>query len=863
MSRAIAAWPRYWIGPTQTIGTAGAIEPPSAHVLQFVVGQDRFSRADQLGRLVEAEIGEAFHHHRGRASARHEDQQHGGLGVLYALKVRREIGFLDWHAHVTQHRAAAGLECGGEGLLGVPARRVIADQRIGGFVMLGRPGAERDVGLLHGEGEAHGVMRFCGDGRRRRVGDDEGNLGLVGDRRHGDADRREGGARQQVDLIAGDQLLRQLPGAVEVGAAIVAVEQLDLDALRQVLLVQLDIEAKALVGVLAEARLRPAEGVDDTDLDGLRLGMSRQQCSEHERGKLQYNPDRALYIPPRFRNSAPRRRETAMTAHLDAEVLIAGGGPCGLMLANELGRRGIRTLLLTEKPSTSDFPQANATQARTMEHYRRLGFAAAVRSAGLPPDYPTDVTYWTRLATHELARFHLPSSGKAGDLVRTLSGSWSAAELPHRCSQIYVERVLRQEAEKHPGVSLAFGRRVRGFTDCGSHVEVTAEPAEGGPAKTFSAAYLVGADGPRSPIRKALGIAYAGESGAQRGYMGGPQHAIHFRSADLFSRIAGAKAWQYVTVNRDRRALVIPLDGKDEFVFHAQLRPDEESGEISESQARAMFTEALGAQCDLDIVARRSWTAGFTLVAESFRKGRVLLGGDAVHLFTPTGGLGYNTAVEDAVNLGWKLAAVLRSWGGEKILASYEAERLPVARRNTAYARGFADSIGLMPLPPELEAAGAAGDTARRAAGDYLAAHARAEFNIPGVTFGARYDGSPIVASDGMAPPRDEPNVYIPSAVPGGRAPHLWLGDGRSLYDALGFEFTLLRLGPRSPDSGAIVAAAHRIGMPLAVLALPNEEARDLYGADLALIRPDQIVAWRGNRLPDDPAALLAAVTGH
>jgi 2-polyprenyl-6-methoxyphenol hydroxylase-like FAD-dependent oxidoreductase len=552
-----------------------------------------------------------------------------------------------------------------------------------------------------------------------------------------------------------------------------------------------------------------------------------------------------------------------MTADFDAEILIAGGGPCGLMLANELGRRGIRTLLLTEKPSISDFPQANATQARTMEHYRRLGFAAAIRRAGLPPDFPTDVTYWTRLAAYELARFPLPASGQAGDLVKTLSGSWSAAELPHRCSQMYVERVLRLEAEKHPSVTLGFNWRVAGFIDHGSHVELTAEPAEGGAPKNFSAAYLVGTDGPRSPIRKALGINYAGESGAQRGYMGGPQHAIHFRSAELFSRIAGAKAWQYVTVNRDRRAVLIPIDGRAEFVFHGQLRPEEESGEISEAQARAMFAEALGADCAIDILARRSWTAGFTLVAESFGKGRVFLGGDAVHLFTPTGGLGYNTAVEDAVNLGWKLAAALRGWGGAKLLASYEAERLPVARRNTAYARGFADSIGLMPLPPELEQSGAAGTAARRAAGYYLAAHARAEFNIPGVTFGARYDGSPVIVSDGAAPPPDEPNLYVPSAVPGGRAPHLWLEDGRSLYDALGFEFTLLRLGRRAPAGDAIAAAARRIGMPLTVLDLPQDSARELYGADLALIRPDQIVAWRGDIPPEQPAALLAAVTGH
>ncbi|MDE2227900.1 MAG: FAD-dependent oxidoreductase [Alphaproteobacteria bacterium] len=552
-----------------------------------------------------------------------------------------------------------------------------------------------------------------------------------------------------------------------------------------------------------------------------------------------------------------------MSETFDADVVVAGGGPCGLMLANELGRRGVRTLLLTEKPSTTTFPQANATQARTMEHYRRLGFAAKVRALGLPPDYPTDVTYWTRFAKHELARFALPASGRAQDLARQLGGSWSAAELPHRCSQIYIERVLREEAEKHRSVRLQFGSRMTGFTDRGDRVEVAAEPAAGGAPRVVTGRYLIAADGPRSLARKALGISYLGESGAVREYMGGPQHAIHFRSRDLLGCIAGAKAWQYISVNRDRRGVLLPLDGAQSFVFHAQLKPGETGREFSDTEARALFFAALGAECDLEMVERRSWTAGYTLVAERFGSGRVLLGGDAVHLFTPTGGLGYNTAVEDAVNLGWKLAALVHGWGGPGLFASYEAERKPVAQRNTAYARGFADSVGLYQIPDEFEDGTPEGEAARRAAGAYLLAHARAEFDIPGVTFGARYDASTIIAGDGSSPPPDAANAYVPSSVPGGRAPHLWLDDGRSLYDALGFEFTLLRLGKAAPDVAPFAAAAAARGVPLAVVDIAEDRARDLYETDLALIRPDQIVAWRGNRLPDDPAALLARVTGH
>ena len=252
-------------------------------------------------------------------------------------------------------------------------------------------------------------------------------------------------------------------------------------------------------------------------------------------------------------------------------------------------------------------------------------------------------------------------------------------------------------------------------------------------------------------------------------------------------------------------------------------------------------------------------------MAERFRQGRVFLGGDAAHLFTPTGGLGYNTAVEDAVNLAWKLHAVLRGQGGETLLASYETERQAVARRNTGYARRFADSIGLFEAVDELDDDTPAGAQAREQAGAPLQAHARLEFNIPGVTFGARYDGSPVIVADGTTPPPDAANAYTPSACPGGRPPHAWLADGRSLFDTFGAGWTLLVLGPGAvPDQRGArwVEAAHALGVELAVVAQADEALRTLYEAPLALIRPDHVVAWRGH---DDAqaAAVLAHVLGR
>ncbi len=528
-----------------------------------------------------------------------------------------------------------------------------------------------------------------------------------------------------------------------------------------------------------------------------------------------------------------------------AQVIIAGGGPCGLMLANELGRRGISVLLVDEKESTAFNPQANATQARTMEHYRRLGFANEIRSEGLPGEYPTDIAYFTRYAGYELARFKLPSAREAGDVVKTLSGSWSAAELPHRVSQKFVETVLRKQAEALPGVSVNYGWRLDGFTQDDNGVAATIERAATGERREVRGLYLVGADGPRSKVREALGFGYAGETGVVRDFMGGRMCAVYLRAPDFYKIVPHPAAWMYVTFNHDRRTFMAAVDGKGEFAFHTQLRAGEDESAITDDMAKRMFWRAAGAEMPIEILSRGTWTAGHALVSDGFQKGRVFIGGDAAHLFTPAGGLGYNTAIEDAVNLGWKLAAVLKGRGDARLLDTYQAERQPLARRNTSYARGFADSLGLYAAPDAIEEASPEGDKQRAEASVYFNAHARREFNIPGVTFGGRYDGSPIIVSDGTSPPPDSANEYVPSACPGGRPPHLWLEGGRSLYDLFGFEWTLLQLDPKA-DAAPFATAAQALGLDMKIVALDNEAARELYQAPLALIRPDQIVAWRG-----------------
>jgi len=547
---------------------------------------------------------------------------------------------------------------------------------------------------------------------------------------------------------------------------------------------------------------------------------------------------------------------------MQIDVLVAGAGPCGLMLANELGRRGIRCLVVDAKPGTACNPQANATQARTMEHFRRLGFAHEVRELGLPSDHPTDIAYFTRFARHELARIRLPTAAEAVVKIRSLAGSWSAAELPHRVAQKFVEQVLRRHAEAWPSVDIRYGWTLERFADDGDRVTAAVRPTEGGPAQQIHATFLVGADGARSFVRRELAIEWSGVAGIEREFMGGRMFAVYLRAPRLADIFARRRAWMYVAVNHQRRAFMASVDGVSEYAFHAALRPGEDAEHWSEDDARRVFAEAMGADVPIEILSTGTWLAGHALVARRFREGRVFIAGDAAHLFTPTGGLGYNTAIEDAVNLAWKLASVVRGQAPLALLDSYEAERKPLAERNTAYARRFADSVGLFVARPELDDNSERGDAERERASRHLDAHARLEFNIPGVTFGGRYDASPIIVGDGAVLPPDEPNTYTATASPGGRPPHAWLDDGRSLFDLFHSEWTLLALGADASSTAAFEAAAEAQAIDLRVVRLPQPALRELYDTPLTLIRPDQIVAWRGASA-EDAGNVLARVTGR
>ncbi|MEE4494070.1 FAD-dependent monooxygenase [Streptomyces sp. BE230] len=544
-------------------------------------------------------------------------------------------------------------------------------------------------------------------------------------------------------------------------------------------------------------------------------------------------------------------------------VAIVGGGPVGLLLALFLDRYGVDSVVLNAGSSVPDEPRGSTHNARTMEHYRTLGLADRVRALGLPAHHDAGISFSTRYSGHALARLPWPGPAQSRRQVAAQDRTGQVPEPMHRANQMYVERLLLDRARAGRHITLRFGARVTGLQQEPDRVVLTAEDAEG--THTWHARYAVGADGGRSFVRRSLGISYRGEGALDQDVLGRRATAAHLRVPTLYRDfLKDRAAWSNWVFNGELALNLIALNGADEFfLLTSSVDPDT----ADDGTLVRLVRRAAGVDLPVEVLSHRPWTAGAALVAERFGAGRVLLAGDAAHLFTPNGGFGMNTGADDAANLAWKLAAAVQGWAGGHLLDSYEAERRPVALRNTAAARQLGIGLGAIERPATLEEDSADGRAAREKTGLALAEYGQLTLDTLGVQLGARYDASPIIDAGRCTPPPDAFTSYTPSAIPGGRTPHLWLDDvhgpGSSLFDRLGTGFTLLRVGGRAPRGEALATAAAEHGVPLTTLELPGDRARELYGRALVLVRPDQHVAWRGDELPGDPGALIRLVTGH
>ncbi|TXL74661.1 FAD-dependent oxidoreductase [Vineibacter terrae] len=538
----------------------------------------------------------------------------------------------------------------------------------------------------------------------------------------------------------------------------------------------------------------------------------------------------------------------------DCDVLVVGAGPVGLTLAMDLASRGVSVRVLEARPADAPaHPKCNTTSARSMEIFRRLGVAAEVRRAGLPADHPCDVAYATRFLGHELGRFPFPAwSRRYDDADGSLDGTWPTPEPPHRISQLYLEPVLRRHAMDTLSIAVDFDAEVTALTDRGAGVEALVRHPATGSERRLRARFAVGCDGARSLVRKAIGAKLHGDDNLSR------TRSVYLRSHDLKARQPRAAAWMTWIINDERRGNVIALDGESLWLCHCTLRREEA---FDATDTRAMIAQVIGAPVDVEILAAEDWT-GRRLVADRYRAGNMFLAGDAAHLWIPYGGFGMNAGIEDAISLGWMLAATLKGWGSSALLDAYEAERQPIGEQVSRAAQRLFAEQGRVRLPAALEDDGPDGDGARRAYGAALLATDKAQFNPVGLNFAIAYGGSPVIAYDDGIAPAFEIDRYEPSTTPGCRAPQARLRDGAWLHDLLGPDFTLVTHG-RTPLSTAFQAAATRQGLPLAVVDISAEpQAAALYDHPLVLVRPDQRVAWRGHAPPAAIDALLERVRG-
>ncbi len=524
-------------------------------------------------------------------------------------------------------------------------------------------------------------------------------------------------------------------------------------------------------------------------------------------------------------------------------VLIAGAGPVGLTLALELGWRGVRCLLVEPNEEFSGNPKAKTVHQRTLELFRRWGRAVPGKlraAAPLGDDFPSTILYVTRLTGEMITALRNATPADTGNRL--------SPERTLRIPQSFLEPVLREEVRQAAAVDFRLGWKLERFEQNAREVRAEIVQVASGAREVVAAQYLAGCDGGRSTVRKQLNIGLHRLTAVKQA-LGGV-----FRAPALWSTLAFEKAFHYNVLNDDlpHLAVVGPLHPPDVWFFDL-MGVDPNALDPTE-----VIRNVVGRPIAFEIRDVAPWTVHNAL-AERYRENRVFLLGDAAHLQSPSGGYGMNGGVGDAVNFGWKVAAVIQGWGSEDLLDSYEIERRQFHER--ALAETIQNSEDNELVTPGLEDP-IRGETLRATLGERIQSTKPKNFQSLGISLGYRYENSPVIVPDGTQPTPYETSRYIPTAQPGHRAPHAWLPDGAALFDHFGQGFTLLALGPREVDCSGLENAAGARGVPLTVLRRAEPELRDLYQADLVLVRPDQHVGWRSDFEPGNPSAVIDILCG-
>ena len=540
-----------------------------------------------------------------------------------------------------------------------------------------------------------------------------------------------------------------------------------------------------------------------------------------------------------------------------SNVLIVGAGPVGLTLAIDLAWRGIDvTVVEIRARAAPPEPKCNHVAARTMEIFRRLGVAEKIRNAGLPADYPHDISYRTSFTGPELTRIKIPCRRDRFTATDAADSNWPTPEPPHRINQIFLEPILFDHASAQRRITIINRTAVEDVVIEDTGASVTLHDLDSGATRRVDCRFLIGCDGARSVVRKAIGAELSGDAIIQR------VQSTFIRAPGLIDRQQHQSAWGTGAINPRRSGMVYAIDGKERWLVHNYLRPNEDDFEAVDRDGGLRTILGVDTDFKYEIISKEDWY-GRRLISNKFRDRCAFIAGDAAHIGVPYAGYGMNAGIADAMNLSWLLAAHLNGWAPVGILDAYEAERWPITSQVSRFAMSHAEAEIKRrgAVPSEIEEEGPRGDAVRREVGRLTYEINVQQYACAGLNFGAYYDSSPIIAYDGTAQPSYTMNSYTASTVPGCRTPHFLRDDGTSLYDAMGPEFTLLRFDP-DLDVTAMITAADARGVPLGILDVKQPAPAAFESGGLVLSRPDQHVAWRGNAVPADPVSLIDRIRG-
>jgi 2-polyprenyl-6-methoxyphenol hydroxylase-like FAD-dependent oxidoreductase len=523
---------------------------------------------------------------------------------------------------------------------------------------------------------------------------------------------------------------------------------------------------------------------------------------------------------------------------LDTDVVIIGGGPVGMGLSIELGQRGVRCVVVERYPTPQPIPRGQNLTQRTMEHFHFWGCEKELRAARtIPPEYGIGglTTYGTLLGPYHYDWLQR-------ELVKPYY--YTANE---RLPQYATEAVLRTRAAQLPSVETVYGWSADSVVQDDDGVTVDIVERKGAGRRTIRAAYVVGCDGARSTVREQAGITQTRTDHDRLMVL------LVFRSPQLHELLTHYPGKSYYNVLQPELEGYWKFFGRvdlgNTWFFHA---PVPLGTTESNFDFKAYVREAVGAEFEMAFEHIGFWDLRFA-IADRYRAGRAFIAGDAAHSHPPYGGYGVNSGLEDARNLGWKLAARLQGWGGEALLDSYDAERRPVfaSTIDDFIAKSIeSDRTFLAEFDPAKDRAAFEQAWNTRAKGAVGEVHA----------FEPNYEGSPVVAGSGSSQGPSAVGSHRFDARSGHHVAPATLASGGNVYEGMDGGFVLLALDASSEAVSAFRLAASALSVPLTVVEAPMDGEAARYAARLVLIRPDQFVAWVGHEATVDGPTVTRAL---